>query len=608
LPQNRRQGLFKKIGSLLSYRPPRRNTFVLPELKEEESYRVTPEDRRDMDYNYSDSGGERSGEGQKGKEKGKENGKEKGKKKPVRAAHWSRIKGAGKDGGDKKAGDDQISPDLQVSTEVIKKEFNIPQNVGVVFREFKLARRVEAFIIFVDGMADRNTINDFVLRQLMNPEILENHGGGCLMEFVIDNVLPVDQAKKTKRYGEAVNQALTGVTALFIDGCDSCLLIETRGYEKRNIEKPAIENVVRGSQEAFTENLKTNITLIRRIIRNKDLIHENVMVGRTDHAVAAILYLKGIANPAVVREVKRRLESIKTDFVLGDGMLEHFIEDNPWLIIPQVLSTERPDRAASHLMEGKVVILSEGAPFILVVPVTFHSLMQSPEDYYLRWQFGTMTRLIRTIAFFIAMLLPGIYVAMTNYHQEMLPTDLLISISRSREPVPFPTVVEVILMEISFELIREAGIRVPGIIGTTLGIIGALILGQAAVAANIVSPIMIIIVAVTGLGSFAIPNYSLAFGVRILRFFFIFMGSVLGFLGVSLGMVMVGATVLSMKSFGVPFLAPSWPPAGARDQIVRYPVFMGEERPDHLNPLNKRRQPEISRGWAAEEPPAGKRE
>ncbi|MCL6557765.1 MAG: spore germination protein [Firmicutes bacterium] len=596
------KGFFHKITSFLAYKPPQHNTFVLPELPDEESYRVPPEERKTASY------GEKDQEGEQEQNQGAEEEKKKSKKKPVRAADWNKAKGD-KEKEDKTGGTDEISPDINKSLEIMKKEFNIPANIDVVVREFKMARKVDAFIVFIDGMAARDVINDFILRQLMDPFQFEGYNGGCTFQYVIDNVLSVNQAKKIKKYKEAVIQVLMGVTTLFIDGCDSCLAIETRGYEKRNIDKPSTESVVRGSQEAFTENLKTSTTQIRRIVKNKDLIHEILNTGKTDHSTASVMYIKGIANPAVVKEVKRRINNIKTDAIFGDGILEHFIEDNPWMIIPQVLTTERPDRAASHLMEGKVVILAEGTPFAIVVPVTFHSLMQTPEDYFLRWQYGTALRLIRTLAFFMALLLPGLYVALTNYHQQMIPTDLLISISRSREVVPFPTVVEVLLMEISFELIREAGVRVPGIIGTTLGIIGALILGQAAVAANIVSPIMIIIVAVTGLGNFAIPNYSLGLGVRLLRFFYIFMGSVLGFFGISVGMVMVAATAVSMKSCGVPFLSPSWPKAaGAPDQIFRPPIMMQERRPDAVNALNKRRQPETARAWTRESPPDGKRE
>jgi spore germination protein KA len=598
LSEKKKSGLLNKIGSFLAYKPPQRDTFILPELEQEKGSHVASKASEEMIEQESGNGY---------REVDKE--KEKTKKKPVKASEWKQIKGEKGTERGKKEGSDNISSDINVSLDIIKREFNLPANVDVVIREFKLAEKIDAFLVFIDGMADRSVINNFILRQLMLPVQFENYNGGCLFQYVTSNVLSVNQVQKIDKYQAAVNQVLTGVTALFINGYSSCLAIETRGFEKRSIGKPVTESVVYGSQEGFTENVKTSIIQIRRIIKNKDLVNELVTIGDSSHSLAAIMYLKSIANPAVVNEVKRRIKSIKTDFIIGDGMLTQFIEDDPRMFVPQVLTTERPDRTASHLLEGRVAIISDGAPFATIVPVNIFALIHSPEDSYLRWQYGTFLRMIRLFALLIALLLPGIYIALFNFHMQMVPTDLLIAVARAREAVPFPVIVEVLLMEIAFELIREAGIRVPGVIGTTLGIIGALILGQAAVAAGIVSPILIIVAAVTGLGNFAIPNYSLAFGIRILRFFFILMGGILGFFGISVGLVIIFALTASIKSFGVPFLAPAWPKVrSGKDMLIRYPVWEQENRPDELNTLEERRQPNIARGWVEDNPPTGKRE
>jgi len=336
--------------------------------------------------------------------------------------------------------------------------------------------------------------------------------------------------------------------------------------------------------------LRTNITLIRRIIKNKDLITEIQPVGKTSNSNCAIMYLEGIANPELVKEVKRRIKSINIDFVTGDGMIEQFIEDKPFQIIPQVLNTERPDRAASFIMEGQVVIIGEGVPFVNVVPVTFFAMFHASEDSFLRWPFGTAIRLIRILGLFFATLLPALYVSLILYHQEMIPTDLLVAFATARENVPFPTIIEVLILEISFELIREAGVRVPGIIGPTLGIIGALILGQAAVAANLVSPVLIIVVAATGLGNFAIPSYSLATGIRLIRFGLILAGAFLGFYGVAAVLFIAGCFACSIKSFGVPFLSPVSPVTRKNpDIIARAPNIKQKMRPDYLNTPNQKR-------------------
>ncbi|MCL5070072.1 MAG: spore germination protein [Actinobacteria bacterium] len=391
---------------------------------------------------------------------------------------------------------------------------------------------------------------------------------------------------------------LNGLTVLFVDGCNECLVMETRGYEKRNVDTPKTETVVKGSQEAFNENLRTNITLIRRIIKNEKLVTDILPVGKTNNANCAILYIDGIANPKVVKEVKFRINNIDSGFIMGSGMLEQFIEDSPWMLMPQVINTERPDRAASFLMSGQVVIIVDGTPIAMAVPVSFWGLFHTSEDSELRWQYGTFLRLVRFIGLLLAASLPGLYLALELYHPEAIPTSLLAVIEKTRENVPFPALLEILMMEVSFELIREGGLRIPGVIGQTLGINGALILGQAAVAAGLVSPILIIIVAITGLGSFTIPNYQLGLAIRILRFFYIIAGSLAGFLGISVALTITGALACATKSFGVPYFSPVAPVTRkSHDIIIEYPVFSQKIRPDYLNTPDRKRQRDNPRGW-----------
>ncbi|MCX7711452.1 MAG: spore germination protein [Clostridia bacterium] len=523
------------------------------------------------------------------------------KKTPLTVEEWNKQKN------DEEASPDQteeglVSSDLSANLQKIKKEFGIPYNTDVMTRKFKIARKVNAFITYVDGMVDSTFVSDFVLRQLMEPrnfeEFFKEGNTENISDYINENVISVHEVGKMKDLNTIYFQILCGDTALFIDGAEMCLIISTRGYEKRSVEKPVTENVVMGSQEGFTENLRTNLTLVRKIIKNKNLITEMIKVGKTNQAYIGIMYMNGIVNQEVIKEVKRRLNSIDAAFVAGDGMVGQFIEDSPFMIFPQTLTTERPDRVASFLMEGKVAIISEGAPFAEVVPITFYHLLQTSEDSMVRWQYGSFLRIIRVFGIMVSAFLPAMYVALTLFHQEMIPTELLASIARSKEEVPFPTIVEIILLEISFELIREGGIRIPGVIGQTLGIIGALILGQAAVAAGLVSPILIIIVAVTGLGSFAIPNYPFGLSLRVVRFFFTFMAAILGFYGISLGLFLMACVACNIKSFGVPFFAPVAPKTkSAPDLVMRQPIWKQEERPDFLNPANRRKQSSNSRGW-----------
>jgi spore germination protein KA len=420
-----------------------------------------------------------------------------------------------------------------------------------------------------------------------------------LEDYIVRQLMPHCQVSINKAYKKAVEEVNFGGCALFVDGLDVCFTADVKGWDHRGIEKPDNEIIIKGPQEAFNEVLRTNSAQIRKRLKDEDLIVEDVLVGKVSRTPCSIMYIKDVVNEALVADIRRRLEGIRVDYLLDAGALEQLIEDSTIYPSPQMISTERPDYVSELLVSGRVAIIVDGSPNVLVVPITAYDLMHSPEDNYIRYPYVNLLRYIRYIAGFLALLLPGLYVAVTNYHHEMIPTDLLLAIEASREKVPFPSLVEILLMELSFELIREAGLRVPGPIGPTLGIIGALILGQAAVAANIVSPILIIIVAVTGIGSFAIPNYSLAYSIRILRFAFIFLGVLAGFLGITMGLFIAGSWSTALKSFGVPFMAPLGPRTSNKfkNVIFKAPEWKMENRPDYLNTKKKKMQDKYSMQW-----------
>ena len=497
----------------------------------------------------------------------------------------------------------KISKKLSDNLQHMKKIYNVPVNGDVIIREFEIRikeRSVSAFVIFIDGMVDRNVINMAILQPLMVLSELDSKAKDKdVISYISSYILPDNQVAKATEYDAVIDMINFGGCGIFVDGADGAFAADVKGWEHRTVERPNTEMVIRGPQEGFVEILRINTALVRKILKDENLIVENLEIGKRSKTPCSIMYIKGITNDSLVEEVRRRLKRIKIDYLIDSGELEQLIEDDPYLPAPQILSTERPDRVASMLAEGKVSVFVHGSPFALIMPITNSDLIHSPEDSYVRFPYANMLRIIRIVAVLLSLLLPGTYLAITNFHHEMIPTDLLLAIEASREKVPFPSVVEILLMEISFELIREAGIRIPGPIGPTLGIIGALILGQAAVAANIVSPILIIVVAVTGIGSFAIPNFSLAFAYRLLRFAYIILGSLAGFLGITTGLFIQGIWLVNAKSFGVPFLAPYGPKTGSMfaDQLLRWPTWMQEERPDYVNAKVKKKQPEISRGW-----------
>lgn len=497
----------------------------------------------------------------------------------------------------------KVSKSIEQNLAYIKEKYSADICTDVKIREFDITisgKAYKAFIVFIDGITDKTAINNNILQPLMLFTSLEkSNESNDIITLIERNLTPYNQLQKNNDFNFLISSINMGSCVLFVDQAEMSLVFDVKSWEHRMVEKPTNEIIVRGSQEGFGEVLRVNTALIRKSLKNENLLTESMTVGKRSNTPCCIMYLKDLANPTLVEEVKKRLSNIDIDYANDSGIIEKMIQDHPLSPHSVIIATERPDRAALLLSEGRVAILVGSNPYVLVVPTTFFSLVHSSEDNYSKVFFVNLMRVVRYIAIFFALLLPGIYVAITNYHNEMIPTDLVLAIAAARERVPFPSVIEILIMEISFELIREAGIRMPGSIGPTLGIIGALILGQAAVAANIVSPVLIIIVALTGIGSLAIPNFSLSFSIRVLRFGYIFLGAIAGLFGITIGLCIHTAYLASIKSFGVPFLAPLAPKTGvlSSDVIFRPPIWMLEKRPDFLNPLDDTAQPEKSRKW-----------
>ena len=494
---------------------------------------------------------------------------------------------------------DSASSSLAENREVINRLYGLPDNKDIITRDFFLGMNsaYKGMAVFIDGLTDK-AVQDLLFQALMLFAVPPDADRGKLAKLVMKALLPGNQVKVISSFKDILAAVNMGDTVLFYDGCAGEIVVETKGWEHRGVERPVTEQSIQGPQEAFNETLRANTALLRKIIKNENLTTEFSVVGQRSQTMIAVMYLRDLANPDLVKEVKRRINSIKTDSILDSGVLEQFIEEHPYNLHPTALATERPDRVASKILEGRVAIIVDGSPNVLTVPTTMYEQLQTGEEMYIHWQYGTFVRWLRAVAFLLSFLLPGLYLAVVLYHQEMIPTELILAIAGNREKVPFPSIVEVLLMELSFELIREAGLRIPGVMGATIGIVGALILGQAAVQANIVSPILVILVSVTGLASFAIPYHSLAFSLRIYRFVYIALGSTLGIFGISMGLIAHVNLTANLKSFGVPYLAPTGPrTADWTDIVTVAPAFFHERRPDYINPLDMTRQPQVSRGW-----------
>ncbi|PWI58099.1 spore germination protein [Sulfoacidibacillus thermotolerans] len=496
-----------------------------------------------------------------------------------------------------------VQYDIQGNRNIVEHIFHMPKNADIVIRNFRIggSPHLTAFAVFVDGLADKTIINNHILEPLMLLSTLESHSSGiAAMKWIKENLLPGNQVMELKTWKEVTESILAGSTVVFFEGVATALSVETKGWEHRMVGVSQTEAVVRGPHDAFTENFRANTGLVRSRLRSTKLITEITQIGELASTDIAIMYIDGLANERLIAEVKRRIKSIKVDYMPDSGLLEQFMEDDPISVFPRFLSTERPDRVAYGLTEGQVAIFVGQSPYALLAPVLFWSLLHTSEDAYLRWPFGTFIRSIRMLSLVIGLLLPALYIAVTNYHPEMIPTDLMLAVAASRERVPFPVVFEVLIMEFSLELIREAGIRIPSVIGPTIGIVGALILGQAAVAAGIISPLLIIIVAVTALGSFTMPNYNLSFSIRVLRFAFIVVAAFFGFYGITLGLMVLVMHTVSVRSFGVPLLSPIAPwQKSAPDIIARGKVFTMETRPAAFGAQDTKRQERITRPWSA---------
>lgn len=513
--------------------------------------------------------------------------------------------------------DQEIYSNIEQNLTYMKTAYNTLINSDIVLREFSLISKnkiYKAFLIYIDGMSDADLINNFILNPLMlrnrnntfegilnkdaNIETAKKIKNIDLVDYIYNNLMPQNSVKKQTKFDEIISGINSGNCALFVDTISTAFDIDVKGFKQRSIDSPNNEIVIKGPQEAFVESIRTNTSLLRRFANNKDLVIESISVGEISQTNCSLCYMSNIANPDLVAEAKYRLNNLSIDALLSSGQLEQLIEDDGTHGIPQILSTERPDKTVKALMQGRIAILINGNPYALIIPAVLIDFLASPEDSNLKPLFANFLKFIRFVAMFITLLLPGLYIAITSYHQELLPTELLFSILAARETVPFPIIAELLLMEISFELIREGGLRVPSPIGPTLGIVGALILGDAAVSANIVSPILIIVVAITGIASFAIPDFSFSFHLRVYRFAFIILGYMCGFLGIGLGLFIYIALMGSLKSFGVPYTAPligTEPSYGHKFLVL--PFWKQEYRESYIAPKKKKAQDKISMKW-----------
>ncbi len=455
-----------------------------------------------------------------------------------------------------------ISNDLHVNRQNLEKTFSNCDDI--IYRTFILnANRTtsEILLVYLSDLVDLNSLNENIIKPLnlyIGNKNIETEKNQTTVD-VVSKIVNIDRMKRIYKWQEGIEGILSGNTLILINHHHNGLILNTKGGADRDITESPVEGVIRGPRDSFIENIDVNIGLIRSKIKSPLLKVEKLVVGNENHTVISIIYMDNTVNKQLLSNIINEIKSIKTDAIFGSGYIEQYLENKPYSPFPQMQITERPDKVCGNLIEGRITILVDGSPVALILPITFFQLFQSSEDYNERILSSNFLRGLRFLSFFIATSLPSIYVALISFHHEMIPMSLIVDLSRTRANVAFPPVIEAILMELTIELLREASIRLPKSIGQTIGVVGAIVIGEAAIQSNLASPAMVIVVSITAISSYVFPHYSTSYALRLIRFPIIFMAATFGAFGIIIAWCWIIVHLCSLESFGYPYLSPLSP-------------------------------------------------
>ena len=483
---------------------------------------------------------------------------------------------------------------LELTAENVKKQ--IGESNDIVIRHLLVNGdpKFPVTLVFVDGLVESKNVDDDILKPLLQENILsQSESEEEIINKINAGALYHKKAHIRSRIDECIEDILDGSAALIFSNAKKAVTFEIKGFEKRNITEPSGENIIKGAKDAFVEVLRVNTSLVRRKIRTQNLRIRETKVGTQTLTGIAVVYIEGLTNPNLVGEVIKRIDSIRVDGVIITGSLDEYILDNKWSVFPQTLSTERSDRFCQHILEGRVGLLVDGLPVSFIVPATFNLFLQAPEDDANNYIVASIIRLIRYGSYIGSLTIPAFYISITTFHQEMIPSKLAISIIKSKIGVPFPTFFEVIFMLVAFELLLEAGLRLPRTIGQSVSIVGAVVVGQAAVSAQLLSPAVIVIIALTGITGFTMPNQDFANAVRFWRLLLVIFSIVAGLFGLSIGLLLMAYMLSRVECYGVPYLTPYVANDGRNllmNTLIRAPLFMQNKRPKDLKTTDKKHQ------------------
>ncbi|MEH7503583.1 spore germination protein [Neobacillus drentensis] len=451
---------------------------------------------------------------------------------------------------------------------------------------------LEGLIVFFESLTDQQRIQNEIIQP-----IEEKREGN------VDKVITSLEITKKSDLDEVTHALIQGKCALLFEGTVEVYVVDVTAVNKRSILEPENETVIRGAHDGFIEHLMTNLFLVRKRLMNPNLVVRYYQIGKATNTKLALLYMQDLANPDLVKEVDHRINSIAMDTIFSPGFITELIEDNPYSLFPQILFTERPDRVVAHLMEGRVTILSDGDPSALILPVTFFSFYQSPDDYHRKWMVGSFIRLLRLMSFIIATIIPALYIAIIGFHPEILPENLVFSVKSSIDRVPFPPIVEALIMQLTLEVLREAGVRLPSRVGQTIGIVGGLVIGESVVRAGLISYPMVIVIALTAISSFVAPSNEISLSTRLLGFPLMVLSAMFGLIGIMFGMLFILIHLCKLESFGTAYFAPVMPLRikDLKDTFIRFPIWSLNQRPHDPHPkrLNQERN---SREWEQDDP------
>jgi len=469
----------------------------------------------------------------------------------------------------------------------------LSKSKDIMFQDFYINnnRSLKVTVLFIDGLASNQFISDDILKPLVENERLsdESINIGEVIDFIEHGIVYFPVHKKRIDINDVINDVIDCSCALIFDEDNTAITFDVRSFDKRSVTEPPSENVIKGARDCFVETLRVNTATVRRKIRTANLIIEGTIVGKQTLTPVSIVYIDGLTNPYIVEQVKERLNNIEVEGALTPNAIEENIIDNIYTTFPQIISTERPDRFCTNIIEGRVGLLIDGMPLTYIVPATISQFLEAAEDYSQNYLLNSIIKVMRYILAMITLWLPAFYVAVTTFHQEMIPTDLALAIEAAKENVPFPTFIEILFMIVAFEILQEAGVRLPQTIGQAVSIVGTLVVGQAAVEANLISPAIVVVTALTGTTGFTIPNQDFTNAIRIWRVVMIISASILGLVGLSFATIYLIYHLCKLETYEIPYLSPfvSCDKYNFKDTVFRIPYMFNKKRPAYLEPLNK---------------------